>query len=531
MRLAYRSAVAVGVLLSIGCEPPRTELVAPASLGARSLEHDYLIPASNGLGVAHQGITVGDGPNGQQVLYVNFDGQAVTRTTNNGDPANDDARVNKSWVPNVGGSTVTVPAFDTNKYSGSYTAQQAKDYIITHVTDWYATYNVYVTATRPSSGRYTMVIVGGLTANFVTGSGDAVGVAPLDCGNDNQNTVGFVFSDSLAPASTSFMDRQLSLQLISHAVTHEAGHSFGLEHVVQGSPIDIMVPAVDPAVQGFLGGAHNLSDGASQCVASTTTEDTNARLLGNLGAAPTGPSLPKPNVTWLAPKPGVAVPRNFTAAVSASQPSGAGGTITKVEITQNGLTAATLTAPPYRTGFSAPNTIPDGSSLSFTAIAYNSLGGKASVQTTFTVQSGATEPPLPCLVAVDCQSDETCSGGHCVAGTASSDGAATAQDMAPASMTVNVGMECTDSSECGGDGVCAAAGGKHYCTQKCSSNDGCPSDYTCAPVGADHYCAPKSKGCDFGGSFRDDASPSALAWLGLAAAVWLTRRRARRSAT
>ena len=54
---------ALVTVLASGCAPPITTATAP------TLEHDYFIPATSGIGKREQAVTFGDGPNGEQVLF------------------------------------------------------------------------------------------------------------------------------------------------------------------------------------------------------------------------------------------------------------------------------------------------------------------------------------------------------------------------------------------------------------------------------------------------------------------------------
>jgi hypothetical protein len=537
-------------LISIfaACSTP-SSVIPPDSTARGSLENDYLIRPSNGLGTRREALTTGDGPKGEQVFFINYDGVTITKTNANTDPDPDDATMNRSWIPNVGpGGTVAIPAFDTAPYIGPKypTAQSVKDAITSLVQGWYSAYNVYIVTTRPSSGRYTMVVVGGQTAAVVTGAADAVGVAGLDCGNSEQNNIGFAFSASEPPQMPDDAHRQIAVTLVAQTIAHEAGHTFGLEHVNSPMPVtlDIMEAAVDPNVKGFLMGAQALHDGThAVCVPTDTTEDTNARLLANPGPAPAGPVVAKPTVAWLAPKEGAVMPRNFMAAISASEPASAGGTVTKVEIVQSGVTIATMNAAPYQVMFAAPMQIADNAPIRFTAVATNSLGGKASVDVDFTVSASAMQGPIGCLVDPDCSPGQVCMNGSCsislciplcTAGTVCQpDGTCAAMgsgDMGTIMMMtpVTIGQPCTDATTCGTGGVCATSASGNYCTQACDPADSstCPSGYQCDAVGTDHLCGPKSHGCDVSRS----APPAGMAAFVVLALVGLARRRLRPSA-
>ena len=545
--------VSLAMISLIGaCEPP------PASPQSRSLENDYLIPQSSGLGKATEAVTVGDGPQSQQVLYINFDGATITRG-DNGPAAGDNAATNTSWVPNMIAidATIAFPAFDTSVYAPTYTDAQVKAKVVSFVTGWYSKYNVYVTSTRPTSGRYTMMMVGFKASSFISSAGSAVGIAPLDCGNSSQTNIGFAFAASLTPAITGSSKDQ-SIVMVAQTVAHEAGHTFGLEHVTSpGSTIDIMEPAVDPGVMGFLLTNQPLSDGHATCgTMSDTTEDTAARVLTNVGPAPMGTSTnPKPTVTWLAPKDGTTIPYNFTLAVSAAPGAGSTATITKVEIDQSNVAiGAPFTAAPYQAMLTVPSSIASGSMITLTAVVTDSLGGTASATSTFTVSSSATQPPVGCLLPVDCVAPQTCTGGMCVdpamgapdMGTpgntcvpACTDGLTCQADgtcaLAPtgdggvSSSGVDVGKACTDSAQCGAGGLCAATGTTQFCTRTCDVTNACPSSYACTAVGAEKVCTPKAAGgCSFVGGGASGSAPLALLFIFVLVACVATRRRASR---
>lgn len=543
-----QSLLALGLLAIGACQPsPASTVLAPVDAPYGSLANDYVVDRagdrpSDGTGVSRQALTVGDGPQGEQVLYINFDGATIKRI----DPmTGDNSALNTSAIVDTipVGSTIAFPAFDSSPYAPDFTDAAARTAIVDKVKEWYAGYNVYITTTRPASGRYTMILVGGTVGNFMTNPGQAVGIAPLDCDNARQINVGFSFAVSvMGAAPTNLQQRQSRLFAVAMTIAHEAGHTFGLEHV--NNVNDIMTAAISLTVTGFLPMQNPVTEGTATC-GGGTTEDTNARMLANLGPAPSGPVVPKPVLTLLAPKNGATVPRTFTISVDAVQPAGAGGTITKVEFQQAGATLAVASAPPYRHAFSSST---DGA-IVLSAVAFNSLGGKASVQTEFTTQGTGTEPPLPCLSAANCDSTELCQGGTCVPGpvkpncfpacaegeTCQDDGTcapAPGADMAgPVVPTAPVGSVCTDSAACGPGGVCATTSGKQYCTVMCAPADAnsCPSGFRCSAIGADHYCSPASSGCQ--ASAWPGATSSFAPWLALVALAWVLRSRRRPSAT
>ncbi len=544
---AFASCAAVCGAVA-GCQPSAGTTILPSGSdpGAASLANDFVVDRSSPplVGVNRQELTVGDGPKGEQVLFLNFDGATIKRVDKT---ANDDSSINTSAIVDTVsvGQTIVFPAFDSTPYAPDFTDATARTFIVDKVKTWYEQYNVFVTTTRPASGRYTMLMVGGSVGTFLVNPGASVGIAPLDCDNQRQLNIGFSFAVSvMGAAPTTLMQRQSRLFAVAMTVAHEAGHTFGLEHV--NNMIDIMTASVSLNVTGFLVPANPLTEGNATC-GSGTTESTDGRLKLNLGLAPSGPVVAKPIITLLSPKNGETVPRTFTISVDVQQPANAGGTITKVEFQQAGATLATAIAVPYRHTFIS-NT--DGPVV-LSAVAYNSLGGKASVQTEFTVMNGTAEKPVPCLATNNCDFQEVCQGGVCIPGpttptctpacaaghTCRDDGtcsAASGLDMAePATATAAVGSVCIDSAQCGTGGVCASSSGKQYCTVMCEATNAtsCPSGFRCSALGSDHFCSPAPSGCQAAASGSPSVVVSGVTglapWLALVA-LWSTLRARRR---
>lgn len=540
------STLVTALTLTGGCTPPPT-----TSATRVSFENDYFLPARTGLGKSEQAITIGDGPNGEQVLFVNFDGASILLVDNDGSSEN--SANNSSWIPDTYsiGQSKAFAAFNTSPYSPSYTKASAQAYVISAVQGWYADFNLYVVSTRPTSGRYTELMVGDTTQNFSSSSPQGVvGLATLDCNNSSQVNVGFDFAASIAaiqpPQSAS--DQTSTLLLVAQTVAHEAGHTFGLEHVNNSQ--DIMNPSVSDSVVGFIDSANALSQGSASC-GSGSTQNSHARLLSNLGPAPSTTGSTLPNVQFLAPKNGDTVPSTFTVAVSASEPVGATATITKVDLYQGSNLLGTFSAPPYQGSIQAP----DGS-FTLTAVATNSDGKMRSVDSQFTVSSTAPMQVIGCIVSTDCVSPMLCEAGTCVTQTTAgcdppcasdevcqSDGTcaqASSSDGGTMTMTDGgtttgggIGAACTDSSQCADNGLCAQSGKKQFCTNVCdhAASNACPSGYACTDVGGTDYCTPKSSGgCSFVG-WRAAPSSASFLLLGAALLLLISRRKSRPSAT
>jgi len=120
-------------------------------------------------------------------------------------------------------------------FSGNYpsyggTEAQRQTVMDAVKADW-APFNMVVTSTRPASGPYTMCMTG--PANHPFGNG-VLGIAPLDCNDNNPNNVVFAFH------SASQLGGYLGANTQATTISQEVAHAYGLEHV--GSSSDIMNP-------------------------------------------------------------------------------------------------------------------------------------------------------------------------------------------------------------------------------------------------------------------------------------------------
>src|SRR5262245_37600369 len=113
-----------------------------------------LVPPARSLGVKRQAVTRGDGPNGAHILFLNFDGATVTPPAS----GEDNSAANESWIAT---RTTTLPPFDAKPYGPALSRDAAISAIVNHFKRMYGAYNVQVVTERPTSGRYTMCIVGG----------------------------------------------------------------------------------------------------------------------------------------------------------------------------------------------------------------------------------------------------------------------------------------------------------------------------------------------------------------------------------
>jgi hypothetical protein len=166
-----------------------------------------------------------------RIVYLNFsDG---TETITRGEL--DDAPANVSSI----GRASPYPAFSwPSLVDGSETRADLVRRIAREVHRLFLPFNVLITTTRPPTGPYTMVLLGGFPTDI--GLDRLAGVAYLDCEDAQDKNLVFVF-----PPILRGNERALVM-----TIAQETAHAFGLEHT--SAPEDVMYPTVDPRQAAFL---------------------------------------------------------------------------------------------------------------------------------------------------------------------------------------------------------------------------------------------------------------------------------------
>ena len=389
-------------------------------------------------------------PTGRQVVFLNFDGAALTSGGN-------DAKTDKTMLLTV--SSHNYPAMTWTSYGGK--EKGMKD-IIKEVKILFYKYGVDFVTTRPTSGNYSMVMIGGSGQNC-KGGGAAIGISPLDCKNSNKNDVLFVFGERITGAKK-----------VAFVIAHELGHAVGLEH--HDAPSGIMYPSLSGQTETWKTG--NVS--GSTC--GRSTQDADKVLTENLGVGE--PDKVAPLIWIMRPGDDAVLPGRFTLEVGAVDDFN----LSSVIIYVDGTKKLTLTSPPFIT-------LVEGLS-----------DGKHKIKA-----EARDMKPNVASAEIEVKVDSSCvKGAECD----------------PAGSKAGLGMPCAIGGDCAtevcatkaGDGYCAA-----LCNKESKL---CPSGYTCQDAGGEYACVKgggfslnkDSAGCAISGGGASGAlllSLFGLALLGL----------------
>jgi len=298
------------------------------------------------------------------VLYVNFDGAQITKSSTS------DATTNSSFI---GGGTV--PPFDGD--------QATRDQVVALVTQLYDAYNIQIVTSRPASGDYDMALVGGTPADLgLTYSSNVAGVAPMDCDDKLPRDIAFIFSDSIKALTSA----SKYAQRVAETTAHESGHTYGLPHSDVGC--DLMSYSSCAELKTFLDQTMPMqSDSYGKC--GLTTMNSHQLLLGTLGPASTQPPAPPadteaPKVAITSPAAGAKVGTSVTVKASISDDTA----VTKATLLADGQAVKTLTSAPWELTASlaaGPHTL--------VVEALDAAGNKGSASVAVTVEAAQPTPP------------------------------------------------------------------------------------------------------------------------------------------
>ena len=115
---------------------------------------------------------------------------------------------------------------------------------------------------------------------------------------------------------------------------------------------------------------------------------------------------PFPIVGFSTPKDGATVPMTFTLTVAASEP---GGSLSHVDILDNGQVLKSFTTPPYTLTSMAAT----AGAYQLEAVAYDPSGNSRSANVEFIAQPGAPAQVMGCSTDHDCNAPLTCQSSVC----------------------------------------------------------------------------------------------------------------------
>ena len=195
------------------------------------------------------------------VLYLDFDGERVY------------SRIGDFWL---GGNYVDIPAYDLSTYGWEGREAESIQYIEEFIREDYAAFNISVTSTEPPSGEYSTIYVGGNNDWFSPGSG-IIGVATYDVSNRDASNYGFAFPEEMGIYyNYSAGELRNFSEYLANLITHEAGHTYGANHVSDTTAIMNPYLPLSPRRNMF---------GEGQIPGSASYQDTQSLFGANIGYA------------------------------------------------------------------------------------------------------------------------------------------------------------------------------------------------------------------------------------------------------
>jgi len=348
----------------------------------------------------------------RHTVFLNFDGATLKQGGN-------DSRTNRTGLIIV--PTLNYPAQDFSGMGGK--DKGIKD-ILTELRMLYMNYAVEFVTTRPTSGDYTMAMIGG-NGQGCKGGGGAVGIAPLDCKHNMKNDIVLIFK------------MKDDAKQLAFVIAHELGHSFGLEHVTNKK--DIMYPALNSSTCCW---TKSPISGNSFC--KRKEQDAKQVLTENLGVGD-GDQVP-PKAWFVRPGNDAVLPGRFSFEVAAADDL----KVSLVELYVDGVKKLTLDSAPF---VSYVENLADGEHM-ISAYVYDFKPNVAITNIKVTVQAS-------CVTEGTCWPGKAGMGAVCLLGADCDSGICA---------TNGVVGHCADRCDpltkiCPLDLTCQAAGGEFACTR------------------------------------------------------------------
>lgn len=367
------------------------------------------------------------------------------------------------------GEVYTFDEFANSQQEIGAAADAEWNQIVDCVRKVYSYYDTEVTDVEPTSGTYHRAVVSGRGNQLIAGAdASLLGISDIDCGGAIDNMSSFTFADSIRafnPGSEAYVKE------VCWTITHEAGHSFGLEHEFRfadntsacNDPMSYDTGTCAPPHR-FFRNKPALCGGFEEmpCFCSPQGQNSHVKITSVFG--PGTPMIAPPIVDIVLPQPDQQLAPGSQLAVSAGHERG----IELVEFYINGFKWGSQPGLPFvpRGGQPNPGTyqlpvpadLPD-SIVDVQVKIYDDLGNVTESEVVTAVKGAA------CADASTCAPGQKCEEGRCFWDPPAGE----------------LGDSCTFPQFCL-SGVCSGTAEEQICTQTCIPNvtDSCPMGFECA---------------------------------------------------
>lgn len=352
------------------------------------------------------------------------------------------------------------------------------DRVLACVQEKFAAFDITVVKEDPGMAPHFEVMAAGVPAELSPSIMGAGGIAPfIGCNAQRDNVLAFVFAGLTSDE-----------EYLCTAIAHEAGHTYGLSHSLDG---------LDPMTYMDLNAPKAWQNADQTCGTSTPencrcfpeTQNSFRYLQATFGL---NPALEANTIEIVRPREGAYVKPGFAISATWSSP---------LSLLDGGLTID-----------GGPKQAPQNSLFVWNAPAELAAGAHAvGVSATdfadrVAMQSVTVNVMASCSSNAPCSDSTVCLGGLCYPTEEVAGG---------------LGAGCATNDDCA-TGICASDADEAHCTAACDPGNTCPSGFDCLAGAAVCWPSDEGGGCSTGGG-----APSLLLGVGLLGAMGQRRRRRR----